>query len=410
VVTGTTGQTDLHAFANEVDQFLSRTLPRPEVAVGSRADESDVIEVHGLERRPEPDAAAAVVAAAAWQALRFDADLGWITGPRRYGGRELPPEFERLYVERESAYDVPDVTPLNVGIKMLSAAILGHGSEYLRQTVLPALHRGDLIGCQLFSEPDAGSDLSAVRSSAMLHEGTWELVGEKVWTSKAQFSDLGLCIARTAVAQDPHVGLTMFLVDMHAPGVEVRPLRQMNGHASFNHVLLDGVRVPDAHRLGDVGEGWAVVRTTLMSERAGVGKGAKDPAGHALDRMLELVPRLGLGGDSLVRQELADLYSRVRIAEFASQRSQVVPGPAGSINKLFRSRNLQRASTLAGKMLGPRVVANGGVDAMWGDFILCAPGVRLGGGTDEIQLNVLAERVLGLPRDPRVIDGNERGR
>ena len=148
--------------------------------------------------------------------------------------------------------------------------------------LLPALHRGDLIGCQLFSEPDAGSDLSAVRSSATLHEETWELVGEKVWTSKAQFSDLGLCIARTAVAEDPHAGLTMFLVDMHAPGVEVRPLRQMNGHASFNHVLLDGVRVPDAYRLGDVGEGWAVVRTTLASERAGVGKGAKDPAGHAL--------------------------------------------------------------------------------------------------------------------------------
>jgi alkylation response protein AidB-like acyl-CoA dehydrogenase len=410
VVTGTTGQTDLHAFADEVDQFLSHTLPRTEVAVGSRADEPDVIEVHGLERRPEPDAAAAVVAASAWQALRFDADLGWITGPRRYGGRELPPEFECLYVERESAYDVPDVTPLNVGIKMLSAAILGHGSEHLRQSVLPALHRGDLVGCQLFSEPDAGSDLSAVRSSARLHEGTWELVGEKVWTSKAQFSDLGLCLARTAATEDPHVGLTMFLVDMHAPGVEVRPLRQMNGHASFNHVLLDGVRVPDAYRLGDVGEGWAVVRTTLMSERAGVGKGAKDPAGHALDRMLELVPRMDLGGDPLVRQELADLYGRVRIAEFASQRSQSAPGPAGSINKLFRSRNLQRASTLAGRMLGPRVIAGGGVDDVWSDFVLCAPGVRLGGGTDEIQLNVLAERVLGLPRDPRPSTENERGR
>jgi alkylation response protein AidB-like acyl-CoA dehydrogenase len=184
----------------------------------------------------------------------------------------------------------------------------------------------------------------------------------------------------------------------------------MNGHASFNHVLLDGVRVQDAYRLGDVGEGWAVVRTTLMSERAGVGKGAKDPAAHALDRMLELVPRMDLGGDSLVRQELADLYGRVRIAEFASQRSQAAPGPAGSINKLFRSRNLQRASTLAGRMLGPRVIASGGVDDVWSDFVLCAPGVRLGGGTDEIQLNVLAERVLGLPRDPRPSTENERGR
>jgi alkylation response protein AidB-like acyl-CoA dehydrogenase len=142
-----------------------------------------------------------------------------------------------------------------------------------------------------------------------------------------------------------------------------------------------------------------------MSERAGVGRGGRDPAGHALNRLLELVPRVGVGGDSVVRQDLAELYGRVRIAEVISRRAQAAPGPAGSINKLFRSRNLQRASTLAGKMLGPRVVAGGGMDAMWTDFILCAPGVRLGGGTDEMQLNVLAERVLGLPRDPRGIEG-----
>ncbi len=399
MVTDTTDPTDLHAFAHEVEQFLSRTLPRRECGVAAA---SEIIEVHGLERRPDAETAAAVTAARAWQALKFDAGLGWITGPQRYGGRELPVAFERLYAEREAEFLAPDVTPLNVGTKMLSAAILGHGSELLRQEVVPALHRGDLIGCQLFSEPDAGSDLSAVRSSATLEKGAWTLSGDKVWTSKAQFSDLGLCIARTAVAEDPHAGLTMFLVDMHAPGVEARPLRQMNGHASFNQVLLRDVRVPDASRLGEVGEGWAVVRTTLMSERAGVAKGTLDPAGTALSRMLELVPGLGLGDDALVRQGLADLYGRVRIADFVSARSQAAPGPAGSINKLFRSRNLQRASTLAGRILGPRVTAGTGGDAMWADFVLCVPGVRLGGGTDEMQLNVLAERVLGLPRDRRV--------
>ena len=209
--------------------------------------------------------------------------LGWITGPLEYGGRGLAAEFERLYWEREALYVTPDLTPLNVGIKMLSAAILAYGSEFLRQEMLPALHRGDIIGCQLFSEPDAGSDLAAVRSSAALRNGIWELVGEKLWTSKAQFSDVGLCIVRTEVAEDPHDGLTMFLVDMHDPGVEVRPLRQMNDHASFNQVILDRAHVPDSHRLGPVGEGWAVVRTTLMSERAGVGQGAEDPAANALE-------------------------------------------------------------------------------------------------------------------------------
>jgi alkylation response protein AidB-like acyl-CoA dehydrogenase len=397
-VTDATCPTDLQTFAREVDQFLSRTLSRRPVEAAS---ESDVMEVHGLERRPETEVAAAVAAAVAWQALKFDAGLGWITGPRQYGGRGLPAEFERLYAEHESAFVAPDVTPLNVGTKMLSAAVLGHGSERLRHEVAPALHRGDLIGCQLFSEPDAGSDLSAVRASATRHVGTWRISGEKVWTSKAQFSDLGLCIARTAATEDPHLGLTIFLVDMHAPGVDVRPLRQMNGHASFNQVVLDDVPVPDAWRLGEVGEGWAVVRTTLMSERAGVGKGALDPAANALGRMLELAPQVGLSDAALVRQGLADLYGRVRIADFVSQRSQTAPGPAGSINKLFRSRNLQRASTLAGRMLGSRLAAGTGGDAMWTDFVLCVPGVRLGGGTDEIQLNVLAERVLGLPRDQR---------
>jgi alkylation response protein AidB-like acyl-CoA dehydrogenase len=311
--------------------------------------------------------------------------------------------FDRLYWEREATYEAPDLTPLNVGTKILSAAILGHGSEFVRQELLPALHRGDLVGCQLFSEPDAGSDLSAVRTSATLHEGIWELVGEKVWTSKAQFSDVGLCLARTEVTEDRHDGLTMFLLDMHGDGVEVRPLRQMNGHESFNHVVLDGARVPDSYRLGEAGEGWAVVRTTLMSERAGVGKGAKDPAANALDRLLARARSAGpgLGDRSLVRQGIADLFSRVRIADFAGQRAQAAPGPAGSINKLIRSRNLHYASTLAGSMLGARLIADAGADREWADFVLCVPGVRVAGGTDEIQLNVVAERVLGLPRDPR---------
>jgi alkylation response protein AidB-like acyl-CoA dehydrogenase len=401
-VTLSSDSTDSDTFASEVEQFLSCRRPRREDAAEPDGA-PPVIEVHGLELRPEQDAAKAVEVATRWQAERFDAGLGWITGPRRYGGRGLTVEFERVYRDREAAYIVPDLTPLNVGTKMLSAAILGHGSEFVRDQLLPALHRGDLIGCQLFSEPDAGSDLSAVRTSASLHEGIWELAGEKVWTSKAQFSDVGLCLARTEATDDRHDGLTMFLVDMHASGVEVRPLRQMNGHASFNHVVLDGARVPDSYRLGEAGEGWAVVRTTLMSERAGVGKGAIDPAANALERLEVLArqPGSAVAEASLTRQGIADLYSRVRIADFAGHRAQAAPGPAGSINKLLRSRNLQLASTLAARMVGARAVADAGVAQEWADFVLCAPGVRVAGGTDEIQLNVLAERVLGLPRDPR---------
>jgi alkylation response protein AidB-like acyl-CoA dehydrogenase len=398
--------TDLAAFADEVDAFLAGRLPRRDH--DGTAVEADVIEVHGLEHRPDDEAAGAVAAAAQWQAERFDAGLGWITGPPGDGGRGLPSSFERLYWEREAEYLAPDLTPLNVGTKMLSAAIVAHGSDAIRRQYLPALHRGDLIGCQLFSEPDAGSDLAAVRTTATWREGVWTVAGEKVWASKAQFSDLGLCLARTSPSEETHRGLTMFLVDMHDPGVEVRPLRQMNAHASFNQVLLDGVLVPDSHRLGEVGDGWSVVRTTLMSERAGVGRGASDPAAVALDRMIALVHRLGRGGDPLLRQGLADLYSRVRVADFIRQRGQaaeqrgVVPAPGaeGSINKLVRTRNLQRAAALIGRVLGPRLLVD---EPAWMDFVLCAPGIRLGGGTDEIQRTVLAERVLGLPREPRQV-------
>ena len=396
--------TDLAAFAHEVDSFLAGRLPRRDSDT-ARGDAA-VIEVHGLEHRPDAEVAAAVVAAARWQAQRFDAGFGWITGPPCDGGRGLPSSFERLYWEREAEYLAPDLTPLNVGTKMLSAAIVAHGSDAIRRQYLPALHRGDLIGCQLFSEPDAGSDLSAVRTSATWREGVWAVAGEKVWTSKAQFSDLGLCLARTSPSEDTHRGLTMFLVDMHDPGVEVRPLRQMNGHASFNQVLLDGALVPDSHRLGEVGGGWSVVRTTLMSERAGVGRGVTDPAAIALDRMIALSRRLDRARDPLLRQGVADLYARVRMADFISQRGQaaerrgMAPGPEGSINKLARTRNLQRAAALIGRVLGPRLVAD---EHAWTDFVLCAPGIRLGGGTDEIQLTVLAERVLGLPREPRPV-------
>ncbi len=223
--------------ARKSSSFFPARLPRREA--GHCRTRTDVLEVHGLERRPEAATRRRGGRGGEVAGLKFDAGLGWITGPQRYGGRELSAAYRAPLLRSASrpSMSLPDVTPLNVGTKMLSAAILGHGSELLRQEILPALHRGDLIGCQLFSEPDAGSDLAAVRSSATWTRGHGSCAGEKVWASKAQFSDLGLCIARTEAAEDPHDGLTMFLVDMHAPGVEVRPLRQMNGHASFNQVV-----------------------------------------------------------------------------------------------------------------------------------------------------------------------------
>jgi acyl-CoA dehydrogenase len=389
---------DLATFAEEVEAFLSSQLSTsPSNQAAPPAGGAPRLEIHGLERRDDGAVAAAVAAAIRWQAARFDAGLGWLTGPPRYGGRGLGTEYEDLYLAREASYGAPDTTPLNVGTKLLSSAVLAHGTDDQCRRVLPALHRGDVVGCQLFSEPDAGSDLAAVRTTATRCAGGWELEGTKVWTSKAQFADHGLCLARTG-AGVAHHGLTMFLVDMHAPGVEVQPLRQMNGQASFSQVTLSKVALNDAQLVGTEGEGWAVVRTTLASERAAVGRGRPDPALAAWDalRALPAETRTAPG----VRHALADLYAHVRIAELSASRAQRTgaPGPGGSANKLMRGRNLQSAADLAGQVRGAQLLV--GEDS-WSDLVTCAPGVRIAGGTDEIQRNVLAERVLGLPREPR---------
>lgn len=389
---------DLATFADEVEAFLVSQLSASSTnPAGPTAEGAPRLEIHGLERRGDAEVAAAVAAAIRWQAARFDAGLGWLTGPPRYGGRGLSTEYEDLYLAREASYGAPDTTPLNVGIKLVSSAVLAHGTDDQCQRVLPALHRGAVVGCQLFSEPDAGSDLASVRTTATRCVGGWALEGTKVWTSKAQFADIGLCLARTGGGV-AHQGLSMFLVDMHAPGVDVQPLRQMNGQASFCQVTLSNVAVDDTQLVGAEGDGWAVVRTTLASERAGVGRGRPDPAAAAWDAFRSLPTETRAA--PRVRQDMADLYARVRIAELSAARSQGTgsPGPGGSANKLRRGRNLQGAADLAGQLRGLHLLV--GEDS-WSDLVTCAPGVRIAGGTDEIQRNVLAERILGLPREPR---------
>ncbi|MCU1458508.1 MAG: acyl-CoA dehydrogenase [Actinomycetia bacterium] len=399
---------DLETFSAEASGFLASHLKRREHADTRWGAGSDRIELHGLERRSDAEVAAEVAAARSWQAQCFDAGYAWITGPLAYGGRELAAAYERRWRELEQEFAAPDRTSLNIGLGMLVPAILAHGSPELRAEVLPGLNRGDLVGCQLFSEPGAGSDLANIATTAVRHGDGWMIRGHKVWTSKAQFGDLGLCIARTGAGGPPQRGLTVFLVDMHAPGVEIRPLRQMNGRASFNEVFLDDVGVSAARRVGDVDDGWSVVRTTLTNERAGVGSGATAPGPRLLARILCLARHSGAASEPCVRQQLADIYTRVRLVDLTAQRVQAAgragraAGPEGSIGKLAHAGNLQRMSAAVTSILGPRLAADTGEwgEYVWSDLVLGAPGVRVAGGTDEIQRNVIAERVLGLPREP----------
>jgi alkylation response protein AidB-like acyl-CoA dehydrogenase len=229
-----------------------------------------------------------------------------------------------------------------------------------------------------------------------------------VWTSGAQQSDLGEIITRTSVDKPKHKGLTMLLVDMKAPGVTVRRLRQMTGGASFNEVFFDEVRVHDSHRLGDVDEGWTVALTTLMNERAAIGGGLGNRA-TGLTRFVELARYLGQQDDPLVRQQLADSYVRLQVARYTNQRAMAkiragqLPGPEMSIAKLSMTQNFQRLTDMLSGMLGPRITADTGEwgTYAWGELVLGLPGMRVAGGTDEVMRNIVGERVLGLPKEPR---------
>ncbi len=350
--------------------------------------------------------------AKAWRAKRFDAGLGYISGPEQYGGRGLPSAYDRAYAQLEAKYAIPDQGFFGIGLGMVAPTILAHATDPVKEAYLQKMYRGDIVGAQLFSEPGAGSDLAGLQTKAVRDGDEWILTGQKVWTSGAHYSDIGEIICRTDADQPKHKGLTGFVVDMHAPGVEVRPLRQMTGGASFNEVFFNEVRVPDDHRLGDVNEGWSVALTTLMNERASIGAGS---GGGGLGlansvRLAEMLRHFGLDQDPVHRQALADLYIKFQVAKFTNQRALdkikagQAPGPEMSIAKMALTQNLTQTADFVAGVLGPRLIADTGEwgTYAWSQFVLGTPGMRIAGGTDEVLRNIVGERVLGLPKDPGI--------
>ena len=347
--------------------------------------------------------------AKAWRAKRFDAGFGYLSGPAQYGGRELPAAYDRAYAQLEAKYAIPDQSFFGIGLGMVAPTILAHATDVVKEAYLAKMYRGDLVGAQLFSEPGAGSDLAGLQTKAVRDGDEWVLTGQKVWTSGAQYSDIGEVICRTDPDLPKHKGLTGFVVDMHAPGVEVVPLRQMTGGASFNEVFFNEVRVPDDHRLGDVNQGWTVALTTLMNERASIGAGG---GGGGLGlansvRLSEMLRHFGLDQDPVHRQALADLYIKFQVAKFTNQRALdkikagQAPGPEMSIAKMALTQNLTQTAEFVASVLGPRLVADTGEwgTYAWSQFVLGTPGMRIAGGTDEVLRNIVGERVLGLPKD-----------
>jgi alkylation response protein AidB-like acyl-CoA dehydrogenase len=387
----------------ELRQSVSTDGPDPDWGTGS-----DNVAV--FHNRTETEEASMLALAQDWQRKKFDAGYGMLSWPVELGGRGLPMSYVRIWNSEESRFVIPDageLPPTSMGL--IAPTVAAYGTAEQKQRWVKPIMRQDEYGCQLFSEPAAGSDLASVVTKAVKDGDEWVLNGQKVWTSGARFSQWGLAITRTDFDVPKHRGLTAFMVPLDAPGVEIRPIRQMSGGACFNEVFLSDVRLKDAdHRLGGVGDGWRVALTCLGFERDHSGGGT--PVGGSLKRVLATARHFEMTGDPVIRQMLADLYAHEKMAQFTNRRAAAslkagqTPGPEGSLSKLMWTANMRRVSDVVSLILGARLVADSGEwgTYAWGEHLLGAPGYRIAGGSDEVQRNIVGERVLQLPAEPRV--------
>jgi alkylation response protein AidB-like acyl-CoA dehydrogenase len=355
---------------------------------------------------PSPEADAGHVRACKeWQRTLFDGGWAGIAWPKEYGGRGGTPAEARAFAQEQARFDV-ETGAFAVGIGMVGPTLIAHGTEAQKRRYLPALLGGEEVWCQLFSEPGAGSDLAGLRTRAVRDGDEWVVNGQKVWSSGAHHSELGILLARTDPDAPKHRGITYFVLDMTSPGIEVRPLRQINGVAHFNEVFLTDVRVPHENVVGEVNGGWAVAQTTLGAERALIGAGGavsfRDLARLARDQ--------GRGRDPVLRQRLADAFIRFEILKYLGRRAQAArrngggAGAEASVLKLAMSQHVARNGDLALALEGaPGMLLHR--DAPYGGFwqqsFMNQWGIRIGGGTEQVQRNVIGERVLGLPPEPR---------
>ena len=398
---------DMRAWRAEAREWLASVLPqRPERPEGP----ADYAVFQNITEEAERELLDKI---RAYRQQRYDAGYGAIALSEELGGAGLSPRYVVAFTEEEQAFEAPPSTELiSVTTGLVGPTIATFGTPEQRAKYARAFLRSDLLCCQLFSEPGAGSDLAAVATSAVKNDDGWLLDGQKVWSSGARFADYGLLLARTDPDVAKQAGLTMFLIAMDAPGVEIRPIRQMSGAASFNEVFLSAVQVGDDMRVGPAGDGWKVANATLGFERTASGQ-AQRRKGGTFEDLLRLAIRLGKSGDPVVRQQLADVYVRTQLRAATTERvaraaaAGAPPGPAASIGKLVASANLMRIGEVATALLGSRIAADTGEPDgfAWTEHVLGAPGYRLAGGTDEIQRNIIGERVLGLPREPRVDKG-----
>jgi alkylation response protein AidB-like acyl-CoA dehydrogenase len=342
----------------------------------------------------------------AWQRTLYDGGWAGITWPKEYGGRGGTPNENRIFAEEQAAFDVA-TGAFAVAVGMVGPTLIAHGTPEQQEKFLDPMLRGDELWCQLFSEPGAGSDLAGLSTRAERDGDDFVVNGQKVWNSGAQHSQWGILLARTDPTVPKHRGITYFVVDMATPGIEVRPLRQITGHAHFNETFLTDVRIPADGVVGEVDGGWGVTLTTLLNERALIAGGA---AGQ-WEQVLGVASDFGRRNDALTRQELARQYTRQQLLTYLGYRVQTavsqgrMPGPEASVMKLAYSLHAHEMGNLLTALEGSAATLAGD-DAVRNSFaqdmFLGQWSWRIGGGTDQVQRNIIGERSLGLPREPRL--------
>jgi len=371
------------------------------------------------ENAPTDDAFRALTPlqqAKVWQKQKYDAGwacLGWAPD---FGGRGASAIEEVIWRQEESKYDLP-ATFFLIGQGMIGPTLMAWASDEDKARFLPPLASGEQVWCQLFSEPAGGSDLAALRTRAERDGDDWVINGQKIWTSGAHYSDYGVIVVRTDPTVPKHKGLSYFYVDMKAPGVEIKPIKQLTGDSDFNEVYFTDVRVSDSQRLGEVGQGWQVSLTTLMNERAAIGGsfGQMDVSlAMSVAEEVEIDGRPALE-DAAVRARIANWYVQEAGLKYTGYRSLTalsrgaLPGPENSIGKLVGAPKMQAMSSYLMDLLGASgAIADESLAAKAGIIqraYMGAPGLRIAGGTDEIMANIIAERVLGLPQEPRLDKG-----
>ena len=350
-----------------------------------------------------------------WQRTKYDAGWACLGWPEEYGGKALSSIQSSIFSEEESKVAPPSGAMLVVGVGMTGPMLMVHATDEQKAEFLPKTARADIVWCQLFSEPAGGSDLAALRTRAVKDGDEWVVNGSKIWSSGAHEADWGILVTRTDPDAPKHKGMTFFLLDMKTPGVEARPIKQVSGAAHFNEVFFTDVRIPDANRLGEVGDGWKVALTTLMNERMAVGSTSQMAVGF--ETLFELAKTIeGDDGpliqDEAIRAQLADWYAKSAGVKYANARTMSAlsrgdtPGPEASIGKLVQGPMRQDMSLYGMELLDQSgIIIDSKIAEMKGLFqhgLLGSIAGRIAGGTDEIMRNIIAERVLGMPGDVRV--------